>query len=1328
MSRMGRCGFLSCDPKSAPDRAAKWKGAKLLMMCGDIHPNPGPCLKMMQMNVDGMRSRKTELCKLLGDYKPDVMSIQETKLDEDKQVSISGYTCFKKDRVTPRRGNNVKGGGLIILVKDCEEFSCQEVKLDNINGDNTTERMAIEIIYPKWKCTVYNVYVPPIWEGTDDERTQNFNANVCLPTGDNIIITGDFNAHHHSWDSRCEENNLGVDIANWIIDNNIQLGNTGEHTYNSNRNGRRSSPDLSMASKCIIRKWETLPALNTEHLPIAFEVWEDDLDLNIYEMPRNNVMQTRYSWKKANWEQFSKDVDDNLENTQPKNRRTSEMVKWLTKAIVKAGRNIPRGCRKDPKVWWSEEIADKVDERNRLRDKAHLSEEDCKEWKDKSEEVRKLIREQKTIAWKEHLETLSNTTNTAKAWRTIKAINRDQRNGGNVTIKVGEKSLCTNKAKAEAYNKMYAKVARKVPEERDISTKRRVNIMKDNICKYTKKPKNTGPDSDFTMAELKYAISKLGNNRAAGKDEVYNEMILNLSDKAKEQLLEVINTSWRRSEVPSEWRLGIIKPLPKPGKDPSKMESFRPVTLTSCLGKLAERLVGDRIVHDLESNQKLSHAQAGFRAKRSTTDPITRIVEDVTNGFQCQKPHKRTLATLVDFARAFDKVDHLRLLNTMVQMKIPSRACAWTKAFLSNRKAMCQIGNTYSKQRVFSAGVPQGSVTGPILFVIYIDSLAKRLENIEGIQFGFFADDLTIWGTNQDIKKVSNNIQMALNVVNDWCKEYNMKVAPEKCENILFSNWTGDKAPNKRPNISIDGKRIDYKESVKLLGIYLDTGLTFNQHIAKVRKEAGRRIGQLKALANTEWGCSPVLLRTFYVGYIRSIIEYGSDIWGPMISKTNLKQLETIQNAAARTITGCVNTTNIESLLLEGNLIPIEKRILINTTKRVERMLRMPVGDPLRNTVESEIPRQRLVKRNNWRIAAKNVMTNTKLTESITKREELVTHLMYNPWDCDEIKNIEIHDELIEQAKRSTGKENEKLRRDITLRTLTARGQHDIEIWSDGSVKNEIGAGAALIFRKESDEEVARVDAAAGHLASSCRAEMAALNAGLNYITNNTLHEDEEVQSILICTDSQSTIKALQRGPLVKNHNLQMSIWKSLMVIAKKCKITIQFVAAHCGTIKNEKADQAANTVFDRIDAKNADIGLESVVAAVKKRVAEMWAKGTSKDTFRARVMEDCRGSICNRLNLSRKENSIISQLRCGECRSLGTYPRRVGIIEDPKCRWCGENEETIKHVLADCSNRDVRMRRRHHKIQWLLDLRDHKRHPAIINFLDDIGTHVDSA
>ena len=268
--------------------------------------------------------------------------------------------CQEGENYTEARKRS-KRGGIAITVKDCAKFSFMEIHLNEIDGDETTERMCIELTHGKKSVKIYNFYLPPIRGGGEDQRTQNFHANRALVAESHNIIKGDFNAHYTYWDNNTDDDNMGIDIADWMSDNNYNMAYTGDPTFMSRSAARKSSPDITMSSEdVIIRNWNIIPALNTEHRPLEFKIHQEDLDLEIDNLPQKETIQTRYSWAKANWNQLSENsryVAWNVEIIL-ECKSLSDRVKRLTEAIVTTGRSIPRGCRKDPKAWWSNDISD----------------------------------------------------------------------------------------------------------------------------------------------------------------------------------------------------------------------------------------------------------------------------------------------------------------------------------------------------------------------------------------------------------------------------------------------------------------------------------------------------------------------------------------------------------------------------------------------------------------------------------------------------------------------------------------------------------------------------------------------------------------------------------------------------------------------------------------------------------------------------------------------------------------------------------------------------------------------------------------------------------
>ena len=167
---------------------------------------------------------------------------------------------------------------------------------------------------------------------------------------------------------------------------------------------------------------------------------------------------------------------------------------------------------------------------------------------------------------------------------------------------------------------------------------------------------------------------------------------------------------------------GLIIPLHKAGKDKAQLGSYRPVCLMSTVAKLFERLVCNRLRCHLEGTNALSPCQSGFRTGRATTDPLLRLISDVQEGLNASIPHSRTIAVLVDLSRAFDKVKHWLLLGIFKKMGIPSCYANWYRSFLMDRRYRVKYGTAKSGFCRFANGVPQGSVSGPLLFIIYIKS------------------------------------------------------------------------------------------------------------------------------------------------------------------------------------------------------------------------------------------------------------------------------------------------------------------------------------------------------------------------------------------------------------------------------------------------------------------------------------------------------------------------------------------------------------------------------------------------------------------------------
>ncbi|KAH8616053.1 putative Reverse transcriptase (RNA dependent DNA polymerase) [Trypanosoma vivax] len=227
-------------------------------------------------------------------------------------------------------------------------------------------------------------------------------------------------------------------------------------------------------------------------------------------------------------------------------------------------------------------------------------------------------------------------------------------------------------------------------------------------------------------------------------------------------IVRLFNCSLRMGKVPAKWRHGIIVPLLKPNKPASNTASFRAVTLTSTMCELMERIVARRVRDCIED--KLQPQQAGFRPVRSTLGTLMRV----TSAVRRRKDGEMAAAAFIDYERAFDSVDHGCIVNGLLSFGVERHLVAWIAGFLQESTARVSVNNVLSEDISLTCGVPQGSVLGPLLFIVTVDSLSKRLNCTPGLQHGFFSEDLTIVCTSAGLSVNQKTNQQGLGVHHEF--------------------------------------------------------------------------------------------------------------------------------------------------------------------------------------------------------------------------------------------------------------------------------------------------------------------------------------------------------------------------------------------------------------------------------------------------------------------------------------------------------------------------------------------------------------------------------
>ena len=400
-------------------------------------------------------------------------------------------------------------------------------------------------------------------------------------------------------------------------------------------------------------------------------------------------------------------------------------------------------------------------------------------------------------------------------------------------------------------------------------------------------------------------------------------------------LLSLFNRSWHSHTFPSCWKPTTIIPIHELGKPTSSPSFFRPISFTSCISKLFERLILSRLTFHLESNHLLSTCQAGFRPGRSPLDQI--LSQSIWDGFQKKKPPDRTILASVDFSKAFDLFWHSALFHKLLSLKLPPCFVLWVRSFLSDRRAKVQVGGSHSRSFRIRRGVPQGSVLGLVLFILFVDNITKDL--LLGAHASLYADDLAIWSSSP---RPAQSLLCCpiLPRLETWSNLWRLPLNPKKCESSFFS--TDPHQATFQPRLNLLGFPLLFNPTPKFLGVTFDRTLSFGAHVQSLWSKFYPRHKALRSIATASWCPTKESLSLLYKAFVRPVLTYACPGWFPFLCNTATNHLEVLHRAACRVITGCLFSTPSSRLLLEAQLPPLKLTLEHQTLYSFERAHRLP--------------------------------------------------------------------------------------------------------------------------------------------------------------------------------------------------------------------------------------------------------------------------------------------------------------------------------------------------------------------------------------------------
>ena len=366
---------------------------------------------------------------------------------------------------------------------------------------------------------------------------------------------------------------------------------------------------------------------------------------------------------------------------------------------------------------------------------------------------------------------------------------------------------------------------------------------------------------------------------------------------------------------------------------------FRPISLTSCVSKLFERIILSRPLFFLESNSILSPCQAGFRPGRSTFDQILYLSQSILDGFNKPRPGSRTILSTIDFSKAFDSVWPLALFRQLISAGLPPCFARWTQSFLSDRRA-CVVHQNHKSRSI--RGVPQGSALIPVLFSLFINDLPASLAS--SVSCSLYADNLAIWSSSPSVPTAMEATQGALFRLERWSEYWRLPLNLSKCE-VSFS--VDPHQANFQPNLLLLGYRFRFNLTPTFLGIFFNRTLSFAKHVFSLKAKFFPRLKAVRCISASSWGPSKESRSLLYKAFLRPLLTYASAGWFPFLSVSNITKLERLHRAAIRAITGCLSSSPIPFLLSEVSLPPLRVTLSHFTLFSYERAFRLSTCFPI---------------------------------------------------------------------------------------------------------------------------------------------------------------------------------------------------------------------------------------------------------------------------------------------------------------------------------------------------------------------------------------------
>jgi len=848
-------------------------------------------LSVYYQNVNGLRQKLNELFVSASDNQYDLIFLTETNLSDnihDFELFSGGYNIYRRDRESTT-SQKASGGGCLVAVRD----NLNSTLIQDACSD--AEDLYV-IIHGARNLLLCCVYLPP----RDTNAAELFYSNLkkvvdnyvnCI-----VLVIGDFNQPSVQWQISSHGyfvptnyNRDAVNLINTLFYCNLQQ-------YNMIKNENDRILDLVLCNECLVecvhQCTSPLVRVDKHHPPL-------ELTLNVFFVKSiKDVDVYDYNFGKANYNIIS----DIIKQYDWENVLSLEVNPAVDKfqEIIESiiSKNVPKRSKSSKRFpsWYSIATIKVIKEKNR----AH------KNWKRYKNPIDyldfNLLRGRSKFLintdYSKYLETVeSNISSDCKhLWSFLK----NKKNGSTYpnlmqygdTFANGEKEIC------DLFSQYFSSVYENDPSAPGSIT------SKNTFC----------GTLTISSEDVTSRLRKLSVRKGPGPDGLPAVFLRNCSSALGQPLSILFNISLKECVYPRAWKRAHVVPIFKSGLK-NRVENYRPVSILCTVSKVFETIIYDHLYSIVKT--KIISQQHGFVQGRSVE---TNLISYTNYISQAMDSRIQVDAVYTDFSKAFDKLNHAILHKKLEKLGVCGSLLRWIISYISNRTQAVRLHNTLSDYIITTSGVPQGSHLGPLLFVIYLNDVHSCFLSSK---FLLYADDLKLFNKIQNSSD-TERLQADLNRFHDYCLSNKLFINYSKCNRITFTR-------NKNTincQYTLGNNILTSVDKVKDLGVFLDAGLRYDEHISYIVNKSYKNLGFIIRICREFNNLKAI--RTLYFSYVLSTLSYAAVVWSPKY-KTYIDSLERIQRKFVGFLNRKFNNPFIsyDQSYCEFHLLPLQTRRLI---------------------------------------------------------------------------------------------------------------------------------------------------------------------------------------------------------------------------------------------------------------------------------------------------------------------------------------------------------------------------------------------------------------